>query len=95
MDSKNATEDPQSVQEEAKSPEELLLEEIYDKDKPKQERADLIKSKLKDDRKGFYELDFFLKNFYYHAVENFDQEEDEEIFKDITNTVIEDIISTN
>ena len=79
--------------EEEKTEEEILLDKIYDKEKPKQERAELIKEKLQNEREKFYELDFFLRNFYYHAIDNFNEKEDEPIFKDLTLTVLKDVIS--
>lgn len=79
--------------EEEKTADEILLDKIYDKDRSKQERAELIKDKLQNEREKFYEMDFFLRNFYYHAIDNFYEKEDEAIFKDLTLTVLKDIIS--
>lgn len=85
------SEEPQIEGEEVKSPEELYLESIYDKSQSKEDRAKLIKQKLATDRAKFYELDFFLRNYYYHIIENFCESSDEQIFKELTLDVLRDI----
>jgi hypothetical protein len=82
-------------QEVVKSPEELYLDQIYDKETPKEERAQLIKNKLKEDREKFYELDFFLNNYYSHVVENFKEEGDHDLFVSLTKCVVDDMKSSD
>lgn len=77
--------------EEVKSPEELYLDEIYDKEKSKQERAELIKNKLVEDREKFYELDFFLNNYYSHVIENFNEQDDKDLFVSLTKYIVDDM----
>lgn len=90
-----ASENPAEKPEEEKSPEEILLDAIYDKEKPKSERAELIKNKLATEREGFYELDLLMNNYFSHIIENFNEPEDEELFKDLVNTVLDDMETKN
>lgn len=96
-DPSQPTEDKAQDQEEDKrTPHEILLDEIYDKSKPKEDRAQLILKTLKDEPEYFYELDFFQNNFYSHVLENFTQDEsDIELFKSLTIAVIRDIKNRN
>jgi len=69
------------------SPEELFLQPFYDTNKPIEERAQLFKDLLKNDKQKFFEQDFFHNTFYLHVMEIFDPKEDTH-FQDITKEVI-------
>ena len=47
--------------------------------------------KILVDRAKFYELDFFKNNFFLHIIENFSEEGDEGLFKELTTMVLKDI----
>ena len=78
-----------------KTPQEQMLDDIYDQFKSKEKRAGYILDTLEKEPDYFYELDFFKNTFYSHVIQNFTDEGDEEIFGKLTSAVIQDIISKN